>query len=628
MLVFYFISIFYLETLFNFTTLNQYNIIYLPLFTLIYSLIIFILSKLSNEKINRIISYIFITILTLLFISQLIYFKTFNNIISIASFYNGTTQVMEFKEQVFQMIYQNKIEVLLLTIPLLVFIIVDTKKIINYQKILLKKYVCAVLILISFILILININDEELYSPKNLYYNTHMPSKTASTFGVLTTIKLDIYRHITDFQEKEITPITTQFNFEEKETEYNMFDIDYLALANTEDPNINYIYTYIASQQPSEKNEYTSFFEGKNLILIVAEAFSHQAINEQLTPTLYKLYNEGFQFNNFYTPLYPVSTADGQYMHDTGLLPVEGIWSLKNSANNYLPYSYANTFKNLGYSTNAYHNHTANYYGRVDYFQNSGFDSYKACGLNLNINCNIWPESDLEMLEATTIDYINDDNFFAYYMTVSGHLEYNQYGNAMVYKNYDAVIDLDLSESAKSYLATHIELDKAIEHLITELEKYNKLDDTVISIVSDHYPYGLTIDELNELSDYQIDETFEIHKTPWILWNNQMEETVKVDTYSQAIDVMPTLYNLFGINYESRLFAGTDIFSKQNELVIFSNRNFITEKGKYNLTTDTFTGQYDKEYINEINEIIYNKFKFSKLIFETDFYEQLKEDLN
>ena len=126
----------------------------------------------------------------------------------------------------------------------------------------------------------------------------------------------------------------------------------------------------------------------KNLVVFVAEGLSNVAIREDVTPNLYKLYNEGFQFDDFYTPLFPVSTADGEYITDTSLIPKEGVWSIYRVQNHYMPYSYANVFKSLGYSTNAYHDHTATYYHRDKYIKTMGYDSYLAVGTGLEDRMN------------------------------------------------------------------------------------------------------------------------------------------------------------------------------------------------------------------------------------------------
>lgn len=105
------------------------------------------------------------------------------------------------------------------------------------------------------------------------------------------------------------------------------------------------MHEYFAKVDPSKKNEYTGKYKGKNLIFITAEGFSPYAVNRDLTPTLYKMQEEGFKFKNFYTPLWGVSTTDGEYVACTGLLPKEGIWSFYKSSDNYLPFAMGNQLK-------------------------------------------------------------------------------------------------------------------------------------------------------------------------------------------------------------------------------------------------------------------------------------------
>lgn len=479
--------------------------------------------------------------------------------------------------------------------------------------------------------------NSEIYSTINLYTKSHVPTLMADKFGVLTTMRLDLQRLITNYTDNTILTISN--NFKEIETEkipeYNMIDINWNNLIENEsNATIKQMHEYFSVQQPTQKNEYTGMFKGKNVVVFVAEAFNEVAIDEKLTPTLYKLYSQGFQFDNFYTPLFPVSTADGEYITDTSLIPKENVWSISKVSNNYMPYSYANVFEKLGYTSHAYHDHSATYYDRDNYLKGMGYDSYLArgTGLEQRMDCSHWPNSDLDMINATVDDYINDPHFLAYYMTVSGHLEYNTGGNYIANKNWDLVKDLPYSNKAKCYMATQMELDKAIEALIRKLEEKGRLEDTVIIISGDHYPYGLSLDELNELSDYQKDDNFEKHRMPFLIWNSGMSNPIKVDKVGCSLDVLPTVLNLFGIEFDSRLLMGTDLLSNSEGLVIFSNRSFITEKGRYNSLTKTFqknenTKESDEfnteEYVDNISKIIFNKYQMSRLILENDYYKVL-----
>ena len=477
------------------------------------------------------------------------------------------------------------------------------------------------------------INAKDIYSNKNLYYNIHVPKITANRMGVITTMRLDLQRFIFGFED-ELSIETSSNKVVSKEKEYNKQNIDFENLIQEEkDETIKEMHTYFSKEIPTTKNEYTGMFKDKNLIVLVGESFSELAIDENLTPNLYKLYKEGFQFDNFYTPVFPVSTADGEYITDTSLIPKEGVWSFLEIDGNYMPYSYANVLEKLGYTSNAYHNHTATYYERNKYIDTMGYNSYLAVGTGLEkrMDTSKWPNSDYEMIEVTMDDYLGNDKFVAYYMTVSGHLNYTKIGNAMVYRNWDLVKDLPYSDKAKSYLAANIELDKAIGEIFTRLEQAGKLEDTVIVLSGDHYPYGLTLNEINEISSYERDDKFEKYHMPLLIWSGSMKEPIKVEKVGSSLDVLPTVLNLFGVEYDSRLLMGRDILSDEENIVIFSDRSFITDKGKYNSVTEEFVPkegiEVEENYVDNMKAIIYNKFKMSRLILEKDYYNILWEEL-
>ena len=603
------------------------------LFSLPIAIALNIVSSLFKEKANKIITYILTTFIVILFGAQIVYYSMYESILSFYSIMNGG-QVTEFMDVIFDMILRNWYGILLFIIPIAMLIILHKKKIIDFEKQNLKETLMKIgaLIIIQVIAVLcVNfISTKDIYSNKNLYYKTHVPKLTAKRMGFLTAMRLDLQRFIFGFEETLVIETSSENIEDSKDKGYNVTNIDFENLIeNEQDEAIKEMHEYFNTQEPTNKNEYTGMFEGKNLIVLVAESFSSLAIREDLTPNLYKLYKEGFQFDNFYTPVFPVSTADGEYITDTSLIPKEGVWSFKEIVGNYMPYSYANVFENIGYSSNAYHNHTATYYNRDKYIETMGYNSYLAVGTGLEdrMNTSRWPNSDYEMINVTMDDYINNDKFLAYYMTVSGHLNYTKTGNAMVYRNWEQVENLPYSHKAKSYLAANIELDKAVGELINRLSEAGKLEDTVIVISGDHYPYGLTLEEINELSTYERDDNFEKYHMPFLIWSGSMKEPIKVEKVGSSLDILPTVLNLFGIEYDSRLLIGRDILSNASPLVIFSDRSFITDKGRYNAITQEFIPNENTEieegYVQKINNIIYKKYQMSRLILENDYYRKI-----
>ena len=370
-------------------------------------------------------------------------------------------------------------------------------------------------------------------------------------------------------------------------------------------------------------------FKDKNLIFVTAEAFDTIAVDEKITPTLYKMANNSFIFNNYYQPLYPVSTSDGEYMNLTSLIPKEGIWSMSKTSQLVMNVAIGHMFKKQGYLSHAFHNHTYKYYKRNLSHPNLGFE-YIGCGNGLQklMRCSRWPNSDKEMIDVTTSYYLDKGQpFFTYYMTVSGHLNYNFTGNHMAMRHKDKVKNLPYSTPVKAYYATQIELDLAMETLLKTLEEKGVLNDTLIVLATDHYPYGLSEKELNEVSKINRKDKFELYHSTLIMYNPTIEKTVIEDTIS-GIDIVPTIYNLYGLDYDSRIYMGRDIFSKQEHLVILSDRSWITKKGRYNSVNGKFTKTTEEEldetaYVAKINKIANDRFTISSTILDTNYYGKL-----
>lgn len=633
LLIFYSFLIIYLELVYKSAVLNNVfsiNTLTVIVFSIPFILINTLINSLFKEKINRIISIVLSIFITLIYISQYIYFEFYDSIFSIYSIKEGTGQVFgEFFSAILKMVLDNIWVTLLFLLPFLLFIIFG-KKIFNYERNKKASLITSGLSIVSIAICILFVQfyGSGMYSLKRLYKETHAPMITINKVGLLSMEVLDLDRFIFGFEEKLYNINKPTDNKEEtkkpeetEEIKYNVLDIDFDKLINEEENSmVKSMHEYFKNVTPTKQNEYTGIFKGKNLIYITAEGFDKIAIDESLTPTLYKLANNGFVFENYYQPLFTVSTSDGEYMFLNSLIPKEGVWSFYRSSNIYMPFGIGNVFKREGYSTvNAYHDHTYTYYNRDKSHPNLGFDKYIGCGNGLEelINCKTWPESDVEMINATVDDYINSDKFMTYYMTVSGHLNYTFTGNYISYKNKDLVKDLPYTDHVKAYLAANIELDRAIESLINKLKEKGKLDDTVIVISPDHYPYGLKTSELNEISDTDRSDKFEMFHTSLILYNSEIEENVKVTKYVSSIDVLPTIYNLFGIKYDSRLLMGRDALSDAEGLVILSDRSFINEFGSYN----SITGKYTKfkedvsnDYIEKLNHEVYQRFTMSSLL--------------
>lgn len=624
-LIYYLVLILYLELVYKLFILHNLfsiNTLFVILFSMSFIFLLSLISSLFKKRVNYILTIILSSFILLIYLSQYVYYKFYHSIYSVFSVIKGSKQVFGgFSSAIVIMVKNNLFVILLMLIPFILFIIFG-KKLFNFDRV--KKYNISYLVLfISFILIkymCINLDKNDIYSLNTLYYKTHAPMLHINKTGLLSMEVMDLERYLFGFKE-EINYKINENNY--SIVNYNIVDIDYNTLIENEtNQDIKNMHNYFNSLEPTNKNEYTGIFKGKNLIYITAEGFDSILIDENLTPTLYKLVNNGFVFNNYYQPLYSISTSDGEYMYMNSLLPKEGVWSFYESSFIDMPYGLGNVFNKLGYDkVNAYHNHTYTFYERDLSHANIGFN-YFGCGNGLEerINCNIWPESDKEMFTSTISDYIDSDKFMIYYMSVSGHLDYSFTNNSMSKKNKERVDNLPYSKNVKAYLSANLELEYALEELIKVLESKGKLDDTVIVLSPDHFPYGLTTNELNEISSIDRSDKFDNYKSSLIIYNNTLDK-VSIDKYVSSIDVLPTIYNLFGIKYDSRLLIGRDALSTSDGLVILSDRSWINEYGKYNSITKEFIKfkDVDKDYVDNINKYIYGKFSISSmLLYEED----------
>ena len=471
-------------------------------------------------------------------------------------------------------------------------------------------------------------------SIRDVYLRATAPILEVKHFGMMTETQLEIRRLIFDIdleefeQEPSVKP-KPQPNPEPEPPsliEYNQMDIDFDRLVTEamaeKDEDLLAMHHYFENVTPTAKNEWTGRFAGKNLIWIVAEGFSSHVIDPVRTPTLSKLSNEGFQFTNMYTPLWGLSTSDGEYVTTTGLVPKSGVWSYSKSSENAMPFAFGNQLAQLGYTPRAYHNYLYTYYDRDKSYPNMGYD-YTGVGNGLDME-DVWPASDLEMMEKILPEFIDEDPFMAYILTVSGHLNYTLEENAMSRRHWDTVKDLPYSDTVKCYLACQMEVELALSHLMAELELAGELDDTVIVLSSDHYPYGLTDEQYSELFGHPIEPSFERYENSLILWSGDMDEPVVIDKYASSLDILPTLSNLFGLPYDSRLMAGRDILSDSEGFVIFSDYSFISEYGSYNSDTDVFAtwdgSVPDEEIVDALIREVQNRIAYSTAILEQDYY--------
>ncbi len=439
------------------------------------------------------------------------------------------------------------------------------------------------------------------------------------------------------------------------DTSPNVMEIDFPALINGAwSDSLRAAHTYFSGRTPTNKNEYTGMFAGKNLIFITVEAWAPAAISEKLTPTLWKMKNEGFRFDNYFCSVWGGSTATGEYANITGNFYRSAgcFWITRNKLEKF---TLGNMLGREGYSCYAFHNYKHDYYYRDRSHPNFGYE-WLALGNwdKTPLFTPDWPPSDRELAE-NTLSYIPTDGtpFHFYYMTVSGHGCQTFYGQRQSARHKDEVLSAGLdyvNEECYSYLAAQIEVELMVRTLCDYLEANGLLENTVFVMAPDHYPYMITdksddvnrevLSELYGLPAENIYMNYELYRAPLVIWSPSMKEPVTVKKVCSAPDILPTVLNLFGLEYDSRLIIGRDILSDCEGFVplnmsnagsVASNDNWLTDYGFYSTTTKQFTpfpGITVREeqlpaYVSYYNDLLLTLSRYSNYILENDYYRSV-----
>lgn len=646
---FYTLSIFYLECVLKRSTINaswDISLVYIFLFALFLSSIIYLISSFTKkEKINKRIRTICLVLITITFIvNYFVYyvFKIFYDVNTVTA--GGGDALGGFKDMIFEIVFcaNGLLHIFLFALPAILYFATRKKWDNGEQNHKLQILYVVLSCVISFVGTQGSIKLNEKYN--RIYSTEYNYQSSVTSFGLLHSIALDIEKNLFEDTDVSFSIVEEETTEEEttspKETVYekNIMDIDFDALEQNASSDYIQLDTYVQSQTASLQNEYTGLFKGKNLIMISAEAFSAEVIDEERTPTLYRLATKGINFTDYYQPA-SAGTTGGEYENIFGMLPMLGGSSFKITAtrNNYL--TIGSQLNRLNYNGWAFHNNDYTFYDRDKTHNNLGYSNgFMGYGNGMEeYVTNQWPQSDLEMIEGTLPLYIDQEPFNVYYMSVSGHNGYSVSANAMAKKNWDRVKDLDYSDEVKGYLAANMELEDALTYLVNELEEKGIADDTVIVLGADHFPYGLDYNAslgnmpyLSELYGYNVTNYLERDHNRLIIWSGCLEDDdpIVVDDPVFSLDILPTLCNLFGVEYDSRLLPGRDVFSTTSPLIFNTNYDWKTDKGTYLSWTNTFTPKDENTvipdgYVEKMKTIVSNKIKYCDAVLKLDYFSYL-----
>lgn len=665
---FYLIALIYWEILLRiqtgFENISFYFLLFLPAIAMFLSALSGWFKRKGKHNINRFLTPIVMLIPFTYYIAQLIYFRVFGSLCSVSMLGMGTEALGDFGWTISGIIVDSIGWIILCFLPVAATIVLAVfapdELFASYSpKVHLYSFIQVFYLWFFAFLMLLPFGKGD-FSPYYAYTSSYIDTDTAAgRLGAITNSIVELGHmafgsqgtedgNFLDIPDKFDSDFNDKSEFDNTlDTSPNIIEsIDFNALkAQTNEKEKQNLCDYFASLRGTNKNQYTGMLEGYNLIYICAEGFSSYAIDPEITPTLYKMSNGGFVLNHYYNA-FKNTTTNGEFAFMTGLWPDVSRKADSNSAsgsfvqskNNNMPYSLGNMFNNIGVSTYGYHNFRGYYYQREKTHKNLGYETLRFMGGTNGMKFTTsWPTSDLEMMQQSIDDYINDEQFHAYYMTFSGHGPYSD-SNPIALRNYEKVNQLlgdrELSVNAKYYLAANYEFEKAMALLLEKLEAAGKLDKTMIIIAGDHYPYYLSDRDYSSLAGHKVDTNFEKYESTCIMYCSGIE-TVSVDTPCCNVDILPTVLNLFGMEYDSRLLMGTDIFSNNTHIAMLYNKSFITDKVKYNASTgktewlpaaDLFSEEDREKYLNYCISATKLSYTASLNIVNEDFYKFIADN--
>jgi len=649
-----FILIFLLEVIFkiiNDFSLNDWATIRIMFSSIIYSLIISCLDSFFNKKVHKYINLTFLLIASIYAWAQ----TGFNNYIGVYMSLGTSSQLGAVIDYIREYILSFKSYYYFIFLPFiigLIYYIFINRKIVNKfsneniidKGIKLRRGLLNVFVLIFFVGIYISTlflpfmqNKLQLISNKDLLINPSNPSLSIRQFGIITFGISDIRNYFIEIEEVIDIPVLENSNSNDNQNTSRVFDDTKWneLIQNEKNNTLKTLNNYFINNSITDVNEYTGLFEDKNLIVIMLESVNDIIINEQDYPNFYKMYNEGWSWKNNYSPRNSCSTGNNEMSGMIGLYSIYNSCTANIYDNNTYFNSIFNLFNNKNYHTFSAHNYTDYYYSRKTIHKNMGSNIYygvKDLGIKYSSEYKDWSSDEDFMTQVLNIlDNTEGENFMAWLTTVSSHQPY-YYSSVEGDKYLDLYKDLDIRTDLKRYKSKLKILDNALGILLSGLEEKGILEDTVIVMYGDHYPYGLSTNTINTVLDYDTSVDHEAERVPFVIYNSEIEPKV-FDEYTSYINIVPTVANLFNLDYDPRLYVGTDLLSSDYQsLVVFADGSWQNEKAYYNAAKGSIkyfgSEEYSIEELQAINNSVDLKIKMSSLAIKNNYFNYLGNNIN
>ena len=443
-----------------------------------------------------------------------------------------------------------------------------------------------------------NLQWDTWRNPRNVYQNFNDSNKNMKICGLYEYVARDF--DVTFLQAKE----------EEGEEEKTFLDSSYSELT-----------THAA-------NKYTGIFKGKNVIFVQLEGIDNWLFNKDDMPNLYGMRDHAMVFEDHYSYYNGGgSTFNSELAVNTGLIsPITFNQNAYTFSTNLYTQTLPKLFKQQGYSANAFHMNTGEYYSRELNYVNWGYDEYYGL-LDEKKYSDVSYELDRELILNESFNrkmFWQDEPFMHYIITYTPHTPFDATkgkGKLLAQEIYgEEIPEMTEEECARMYAK---ETDNMIGMLMATLKEKNFYDNTVLVLFADHYLY--TLNDKTILDKYKNTSNHLINQTPFLIWSSDLEPD-KIDKVNSQLDILPTVLNMFGMEYKEELFIGNDIMDPNYQgYVFFSDYSWYdgkvyVENGE--VTSGTIT---DPNYITDMNGLINHLVRKNDLTLKYDYLRRLKK---
>lgn len=614
------------------------------LFGLSNTLMIYAFACLFSIKVQKLVLIISLGLMTFLGLTQMIFRSYMNANYSLSFFFSMADRVEDYA---FDFISYIHLKHLLILIPATLFTLLVKHLMINqnHQHRMLRMGLMVMFSIFTHQFALDALSYLKLNASVDhlieLHENPYIPELSFAYFGLSETIKQDVLSLMNERDQKSVEipvvnfmPIITN---EPKEKDENIEidlrrvfdDSDWIKRMNEEeDPILKSIDAYLMNRPITDKNAYTGLFKDKNLIYIMVEAFDFMAIDEKLTPTLFRLSQEGLYFDHFYSPQYSCATGESEFIGLTSLIPRSGICTPNTYQENAYRTSLFNLFNQAGYFSSSYHNYSDKFYDRTLIHESLGSTKfYNNDDLDIKV-LKGWP-SDVNLMEEAFKVFGDQEKFFSFIITSSTHFPYDvdsTLGNRYLEKVQSIYPDMPLN--IQRYKSKAMELDHSIQRLIDLLSEKGILEDTVLILYGDHFPLKTAREDILHYGDPNGDRSigFNINTLPMIIYNVEVEGK-RISDQGSTFDLVPTIANLFDLDFDPRLYFGLDLFDDAHEkIVMYPSLSWNHSLGYYSSSSGQFK-PYDPnstltdEDIEIINQRVKNDSDVSYHILKKDYFK-------